>query len=265
MGAGPVKGNLVTPVSFDPSGILVPLALDADGKVIVTGSVGFMAHNLLDGSVHPDTVIGSPVRGDVITGNATPAWQKLAIGSANSILSCNTTDVLYQTLKTLFNASLAGVAFPGSPTTGDIFFRTDLGFLCFYDGTRWLTCHEYTASVNGLSGSIDASTSFVVHRNDYQTYFTRIGVITRINTTNDVNNYWSVNVYSYNLPGGGASTTILSFNTAADAIAAYVDHSAAPAVNAPVNWGSGRALIAKTLAPGPFALYVTYYFRLIIP
>jgi hypothetical protein len=32
----------------------------------------------------------------------------------------------------------AGTAFPGSPATNDFFYRTDLGVICQYDGTRWL-------------------------------------------------------------------------------------------------------------------------------
>ena len=33
---------------------------------------------------------------------------------------------------------LGGAAFPASPTTGDVYFRTDLGEWYYYDGTRWL-------------------------------------------------------------------------------------------------------------------------------
>ncbi len=36
-----------------------------------------------------------------------------------------------------------GSAFPGSPATNDRFFRTDLGALFYYDGTRWLTVNRF--------------------------------------------------------------------------------------------------------------------------
>ena len=44
------------------------------------------AHALLDGSVNSDTTVSSVTRGDLIIGNSTPAWDDLAIGSANSVL-----------------------------------------------------------------------------------------------------------------------------------------------------------------------------------
>lgn len=39
--------------------------------------------------------------------------------------------------------TVAGTSFPGSPTTGDRFFRTDLRMEFFYDGTRWLSATLY--------------------------------------------------------------------------------------------------------------------------
>ena len=43
------------------------------------------AHNLLS-AIHGDTVAASPVRGDLIVANATPAWTKLAKGTAGQFL-----------------------------------------------------------------------------------------------------------------------------------------------------------------------------------
>lgn len=56
---------------------------------------GGAAHALLDGSTHSDTAAGTVVRGDVIVGNSTPAWTRLAKGTANQVLSMNSaaTDV----------------------------------------------------------------------------------------------------------------------------------------------------------------------------
>ena len=47
-------------------------------------------HDLLDSSVHADTVSGSPLAGDLITGTAS-GWQRYAIGAANRILMVNGT------------------------------------------------------------------------------------------------------------------------------------------------------------------------------
>lgn len=43
----------------------------------------------------------------------------------------------------------AGTSFPSSPVTGERFWRTDLGFEYFWDGTRWLTTIEFSESSQG--------------------------------------------------------------------------------------------------------------------
>lgn len=50
-----------------------------------------LTNALLDGSLHTDTAAGTVVRGDVIIGNSTPAWARLAKGTANQVLSMDST------------------------------------------------------------------------------------------------------------------------------------------------------------------------------
>lgn len=50
-----------------------------------------VAHNLLSAS-HADTVAASPVRGDLLVGNSTPAWTKIAVGTAGQLLTNNAVD-----------------------------------------------------------------------------------------------------------------------------------------------------------------------------
>lgn len=47
---------------------------------------------LLDGSEHNDTVAQAVTRGSLIYGNATPAWDELVKGAANTVLACDGTD-----------------------------------------------------------------------------------------------------------------------------------------------------------------------------
>jgi len=55
------------------------------------------AHNLLS-TTHSDTLAASPTRGDVIVANSTPAWARLAVGTANKVLHSDGTDATWQTL-----------------------------------------------------------------------------------------------------------------------------------------------------------------------
>lgn len=79
---------------------------------LIAGSGGVTnPHNLLS-TTHPDTLAASVVRGDVIIGNSTPAWSRLAIGSNGAFLSSNGTDVSWGTngsaLTNLNAANLTG-------------------------------------------------------------------------------------------------------------------------------------------------------------
>lgn len=69
--------------------------LRADGTWAAPAGGG--AHNLLS-ATHTDTLADTVVRGDIIRGNSTPAWSRLALGGNNLYLKSNGTDVLYSTL-----------------------------------------------------------------------------------------------------------------------------------------------------------------------
>jgi len=56
-----------------------------------------VTHNLLS-TTHPDTTPGSVARGDLITGNSTPAWSRLPIGAANRYLTSDGTDTSWSTV-----------------------------------------------------------------------------------------------------------------------------------------------------------------------
>lgn len=51
-------------------------------------------HNLLDGSVDQDTVAQAAVKGTLIVGNATPAWDGLAVGTDGNALMADSTQTL---------------------------------------------------------------------------------------------------------------------------------------------------------------------------
>lgn len=74
----------------DANNKMLPLLVDSTGRALVTledAIVMSIPHVLLDGSIHTDTVAGAPVKGDVIVGNATPKWEKLARGSTGQALT----------------------------------------------------------------------------------------------------------------------------------------------------------------------------------
>jgi hypothetical protein len=66
-------------------------------------------HAILDGSVHTDSVADGVTRGSIIYGNATPKWDELVIGAADTFLGSDGTDLSYRTAAQVM-ASLSGEA-----------------------------------------------------------------------------------------------------------------------------------------------------------
>jgi len=67
------------------------------------------AHAILDGSTHSDSVADDVTRGSIIYGNATPKWDELVIGAADTFLGSDGTDLSYRTAAQVM-ASLSGEA-----------------------------------------------------------------------------------------------------------------------------------------------------------
>ncbi len=57
------------------------------------------AHDLLDGSTHPDTVAQGVTRGSIIRGDSTPNWNELLLGAAGTYLRSDGTDILYSSIQ----------------------------------------------------------------------------------------------------------------------------------------------------------------------
>jgi hypothetical protein len=88
-------------------------AQGAGVQPIWAAPAGGSSHNLLDGSVHSDTVAQSVSRGSLIVGNSTPKWDELVIGGASTLLKSDGTDASWGTVNLLS-------AFHGDTTAGTV-------------------------------------------------------------------------------------------------------------------------------------------------
>ena len=89
-----------------------------------------------------------------------------------------------------------GTSMPSSPATGDRFFRTDLGFECYYDGTRWLTTNVFTINdprYEELSASFGLGWNIV--NDDYDIYIMGWGAYIGMDTA-DASNRWELEIKS---------------------------------------------------------------------
>jgi len=161
-----------------------------------------------------------------------------------------------------------GTSFPGSPATNDLYFRTDKGLWCYYDGTRWLTLDTFSHASGAafFSSSVaNANLGLWRLRADYAPYFMYLTAVTRTATTNNGSNYWTVTIEGRDTTFASGST-IGSFNTSADTVNVYTSHdgftvsTANPTNRAHLNIN----LTVGAGAPGAFLMDFTAFYKLIV-
>jgi hypothetical protein len=159
------------------------------------------------------------------------------------------------------NLLVKGAAFPGSPSSGDPFFRDDLGFWCWYDGTRWLT-ETKIATHNSFTGSADGNLAYMRVSDQDSKYIEQINMTTRVATTNDSDNYWTVEIDGWNNDASTASA-IHIFNTSADAADTFIDKTTTSMSQTalPTQEGFFAVNITKTGSPGNIAIYYSVEYR----
>ena len=157
----------------------------------------------------------------------------------------------------------SGTSNPGSPSTGDLFYRTDLHMWVEYDGARWLSVHEYSNNIE-IAGVPDSGRIMVTRiRADHNPYYTRVAVSTRVNNTNNGSHYWIAYIQGVDVVLGSGST-IYTLNTISDTVNVVTDHEGNPSDPTPVYDYFMSVYIVKNGAPGSIDIWLTYYYRLII-
>jgi hypothetical protein len=99
-----VRGGLEKELVGDFQNDYIIVYKTADGKFHMQSLGAPAAHNFLDAATHNNTLAGTPVRGDLIVANSTPAWARFAKGTANYFLVMGANDPAW----TAFSATLHG-------------------------------------------------------------------------------------------------------------------------------------------------------------
>lgn len=122
-----------------------------------------------------------------------------------------------------------GTSFPGSPATGDIFYRTDRNIEYVYDGTRWLSTQLFVLSFAPESGVINGITAGGVPQragnpwwNIYDIYVETGQVTTILTNGTTASNYFTLQFQT----GDGASVSSFgsSLSTQSDTQNARTGH-----------------------------------------
>lgn len=165
----------------------------------------------------PDVNAPSPSNGDVLTWDSTPGEWVAAAPTGGGLSS--------------------GTGFPGSPSTDDLFYRTDRDILYFYDGSQWLSTQLIpiqfgVQAAAGATADGGIGRAAIPYFGVYSLYIVAIDFTSFLSGTA----IWNLNVNYVN--AANASTLIGTRSTSGDAannwIAAQVSVAAALSANARV-------------------------------
>ena len=156
----------------------------------------------------------------------------------------------------------SGSSFPTSPLANDTYFRNDLGWLCYYDGSRWLTVQEF--SIPGLNYSASTTSQQYFHpRTDYDFYATRVAFAGSVSTTNDISNYWTIEILGSDL-SQSSTTSLVSFDTSTISADIIHDYGQDFTTHLSANNDYFELSVIKTGSPGSMLYYLSIYYRLVI-
>ncbi len=156
---------------------------------------------------------------------------------------------------------------PSGLRTNSRFFRTDIGYACYYDGTRWLTQHEYEAPIVQYLTQLSATSSVTgSHRNrtDYALYVTNLALSYLVLTTNSATHNWTITTNMYTAVFA-SPTTIDTFSTSAATPSTWTAINRVPnTTQVPAVGGHFNIAATKNNSPGDLQITATVYYRLII-
>lgn len=204
---------------------------------------------------------------------STPSANDVIIYAKSDGLVYSKDDAGTETLMSSGSASSgvpSGTSNPGSPGSGDLFFRTDLGYLIYYNGTRWLTVQEYTSAPSAIDPNGEfpfASNSRTMyagmHGVDRDIWLVKWFCTTTTLTTNNGTNFWTVTLQD------SAGTDIATFTTGSGPDTANVKTNHEVAIGALLGTTSPddlwiEVLINKTLSPGNLYVISLVTYRLVV-
>lgn len=158
---------------------------------------------------------------------------------------------------------MSGTSFPGSPATNELYYRTDLSLLFFYDGTRWLSVNEYRQNIFlGINlTTITNGNQILGVPSDLDMWVTYFSGST-YQATVDSSHYWTFTLNKQDPTG--TLVSLGAFDTSGDTSNTWTTHSVA--IGAAVHAASYPTLsmtAAKTSTPLGLYCQLNVRFRLI--
>lgn len=205
-------------------------------------------------------------KGDILTYGTVP--NRLPVGADGQSLQADSTQPLGLAWKNPTASGYPeGTTFPISPALNAKFYRTDLNYLCYYDGTRWLTTQLFISEISGQTGIYPVTTSpvnitYSVIPQIYQLYIVDFNSSFYVSNPNTGTAYWTAELFQ--IDSSNSPTSVTSFNTSLGTFNSWT--VANINLNTPLLTSSVvfRLTITKTGSPGSCYPIARISYRLII-
>lgn len=158
----------------------------------------------------------------------------------------------------------AGTTFPVSPSTNDLFHRTDLAGVYYYTGSAWHSITLYAAHMAPPPAAVSVSTANYAGAgmfNGGDVYLVDYHYQYNVATTNTGTQYWAWTLQKLEAGTGTTGTTIVAPNSSAVAAGWNGGTTAINAAHTDV--GALRVNADKTSTPGNFTGWFCVTYRLI--
>lgn len=256
-------------VSFTPAGTISSTDVQAAIEEVAAEAGAGHASVTLDSDA--DTILSLATQQiglDTQTANkvfAGPTTGSPAVPTMRSLVSADIPDLsaTYQSFTVQFTS---GSSFPGSPSSGDRHYRTDLHGVYYYDGTRWLSETIYEFNTHVTTTGITSSTldlTFPMFGNTNALWLEDFRWLYRVNTTHSGTQYWAAELHKFDATGP-TDTIVSTLTSDKSTINTYIN-PAANSIGAEVTAGFEMMYInlLKTSTPGALLYSVTVRYRLV--
>lgn len=161
----------------------------------------------------------------------------------------------------------SGASFPGSPSTNDLYYRTDRGIIYYYDGTRWLSIGLYTMNFSnrGADEPYTANSGAAVWVStpaaDYDLWLVTFYCSVNPQATNDGTHYWTIGLTKEG-PTGNASVTTVNTSASTQGVWAQLKSNIGALLGA-TGYDHLYCPITKTSTPGNLYFVPSVTYRLV--
>lgn len=223
----------------------------------------------------------TPSNNDVLTWDSTPGeWVAAAPGagsfvlddatdvnaptpSNNDVLTWDSTPGEWVAAAPTGGGIASGTSFPGSPSSGDLFYRSDRRIQYFYDGTRWLSIEQFSVQTidfgTAQTASFDMTFNHPWINKGYGIYVETFQAMIRLTNATTASNYFVAQLNSFENTGAVTTPYGSGLSSAGSTTNAFTQYS--EAINAVIASTEDIILIRTTetgAATGRVAASFTY-------